>query len=208
MTRDEIKKIVGVISCTYSNWKPQVSMSFMIDTWFVLLEDMDYKTVSNNLMRYIQSDTSGFAPSIGVLRQGATEYPTELEAWSIVRKAIKNSAYNYNEEFAKLPDAIKRAVGSPSNLHHWSQTDSETLETVEQSHFISVYRSVMAQLKNNSAVRKDLQRYIAIPEAPKQEEPLMIETEKPTVNEQRILDAIEQIKNGTYRMKEDVKHET
>lgn len=200
MTRDEVKKVVSVITCTYPNWKPKVEMSFMIDTWTALLSDMEYAVVGDNLKKYIQSDTTGFAPSIGVLRQGATEYPTELEAWAIVRKAIKNSGYNANEEFSKLPDAIKRAVGSPSNLYHWALTDSDTLGTVEQSHFISVYRSVITQLKNKEARHED---FIPIAETPFDEEPKRIETEKPTVNQAKIEEMIEAIKNGTYRRKTD-----
>ena len=198
MTEKEVKVIISTIICTYPNWKPQVSMDFLQKTWFRLLEDMDNKTVSNNLAKYIQSDTTGFAPSIGTLRQGATEYPTELEAWAIVRKAIKNSGYNANEEFSKLPDAIKRAVGSPSNLYHWALTDSETLGTVEQSHFINVYRSVITQLKNKEARHED---FIPIAQTPFDEEPKRIETEKPAVNRVKIEEMIEAIKNGTYRRK-------
>lgn len=195
MTRDEVKKIIGIISCSYPNFKPAVDMGFMVDTWTALLSDMEYKDVSKNLTRYIQSDTSGFAPSIGELRaMSVTEYPSELEAWAIVRRSISNSLYDSNEEFAKLPDILKRAVGSPDNLYHWARMDSETLGSVEQSHFINVYRSVVLQAKNNEAVRSDLKQHIEIPQAYNKEEPLMIETEKPTANQEKIQELINKLK--------------
>lgn len=199
MTEKEVNTIISTIICTYPHWKPEVDMKFLKKTWYTLLADMDYKTVSNNLTHYIQSNTSGFAPSIGTLRQGAAEYPTELEAWSIVRKAIGNSGYNYNEEFSKLPIPIRKAVGSPNNLYHWSQMDAETLGSVEQSHFISVYRSVVIQMKNDNAVRQDLRSNMQIPEAPKKEEPLLIEGEAKSVDLAKYEELIQRIKDGTYR---------
>lgn len=40
----------------------------------------------------------------------------ELEAWSLVEKAIRNSIYNSQEEFSKLPPLVQKAVGSPNVL--------------------------------------------------------------------------------------------
>jgi hypothetical protein len=64
----------------------------------------------------------------------------EMEAWSLVRKAISNGYYGAEEEFAKLPDDVKRAVGSASQLRTWAM-DSGFNEGVAMSQFQRVYRT-------------------------------------------------------------------
>lgn len=48
----------------------------------------------------------------------------ELEAWSLVEKAIRNSIYNSQEEFSKLPPLVQKAVGSPNVLRLWAADGS------------------------------------------------------------------------------------
>ena len=67
--------------------------------------------------------TEKFPPTIADIREKAEQITSvketemsELEAWAIVRKAIGRSNYYAEEEFEKLPEACKMAVGNPSNL--------------------------------------------------------------------------------------------
>ena len=83
--------------------------------------------------------TEKFPPTIADIREKATQIVesvdssmSELEAWSLVRKAVRNSGYHSVEEFEKLPEACQRAVGSAANLKEWALMDSERVETVEQ----------------------------------------------------------------------------
>ena len=150
MTRDEAKKIVMVISASYPNFKPQ-DIRMTVDVWHTMLEEYSYMQVSVALKAYIASDTSGFAPSIGqvVGLMKKIEEPEELnemEAWALVSRAIRNGYYGAEEEFAKMPPLIQRAVGTPGQLRNWSQTDIESIENVIQSNFMRTYRSVV---KNN-----------------------------------------------------------
>ena len=97
---------------------------------------------------YITTDTSGFAPSIGQLldKVHAIQNPQELnemEAWSLVSKALRNGYYGAVEEFNNLPPLVQKAVGSPDNLRNWSQTDTNSIENVVQSNFMRSYRLVV-----------------------------------------------------------------
>ena len=107
MTREETVKIMRIICDSYPNYKP-TNLSEIVDVWCMMLSDYTYDEVSIALKAYITSNTSGFAPVIGQLIEmikTITEGQelNDMEAWAIVSKAIRNSAYNSVEEFAKLP---------------------------------------------------------------------------------------------------------
>ena len=169
MSKAELRNIMMAIQCYYPNWKPTVEPQFLLDSWYLVLKDVPYDKASMALQRYVTTDTTGFAPSVGVLRNIVVENENpaelgELEAWAIVRKAIGNSAYHYNSEFAKLPPILKRVVGQPINLYHWSQMDSETIGSVEQSHFLKAYRSALIQEKEYKAMPEGIRDLVALPD--------------------------------------------
>lgn len=60
----------------------------------------------------------------------------EIEAWGLVKTAIRNSAYHSIEEFEKLPVAIQTTLGSPSVLKEWAMSEDGSVETVVASNFM------------------------------------------------------------------------
>ena len=147
MTREETVKIIRIMVDSYPNYKPN-NISETVDVWNMMLSDYDYNLVAMALKAYILSDTSGFAPSIGqlVAKIQALTKPQELsemEAWSLVSKAIRNSGYNSVEEFANLPPLVQKAVGTPDNLRNWAVSDYRTIESVIQSNFLRTYGTVV-----------------------------------------------------------------
>lgn len=149
MTRDEAKKIVMVIASTYPNWHP-LDMSFTVDVWASMLESYTYQEIGAALKAFIVSDTSGFAPTpgqvIGLLdRVTNRQELNEMEAWLLVSKALRNGYYGAEQEFEKLPLLVQKAVGAPSQIRNWSQTDSESVENVIQSNFMRTYRQELAK---------------------------------------------------------------
>lgn len=150
MTREETVKIIRIMVDSYPNYKPN-NISETVDVWQMMLEEYSYQQVSVALKAYILSDNSGFAPSIGQLvdKMQNIQQPQELnemEAWSLVSKAIRNSGYNSIEEFAKLPPIVQKAVGLPSQLRVWA-LDENYNEEVVSSNFIKCYRAELAREK-------------------------------------------------------------
>ena len=145
MTREETKKIIMGIQCSYPNFKPQVPLDFLVEIWMDDLSDYTYEQVYTALKVFKATDKSGFAPSVGQLidKMFVTQEKevTEMEAWNMVRRAICNSGYNSQAEFEKLPGNVQAIVGSPAQLHQWSQTDISELETVIQSNFMRSYKA-------------------------------------------------------------------
>lgn len=168
MTRDEIKKILMVIQTSYPNWHPQ-ELSFTINTWFEMLREYEYLEMMTALKAYILADSSGFAPSIGQLvdkthsiRESVNEKRLgELEAWSLVYKAICNSGYHAEEEFNKLPEEVQKAVGGPENLREWAQMKLDAVQSVEQSHFIRCYRAALQRKREDEKLPGEIKRLIA-----------------------------------------------
>ena len=149
MTREEVKQILMVMSTTYTNWKPE-NMTNTVNVWSMIFKDYDAITIQNALMEYIQNDIKGFAPVPGqIIACIKTEVGglLEADAWDLVTKAISNSIYNSDEEYAKLPVECQKAVGSANNLRQLAIVDIDTLQTVEKSTFMSRYRAVVSSLK-------------------------------------------------------------
>ena len=158
MTRDETVNIIRVMVDSYPNYKPN-NLSETVDVWHTMLSDYDYNLVSMALKSYILSDTSGFAPAIGqiVAKIHSITRPQELnemEAWSLVSKAIRNSIYNAADEYAKLPPIVQKAVGLPSQLMQWAIDDSYN-ESVVSSNFMRCYRIELAREKEMSMLPED-----------------------------------------------------
>jgi predicted small lipoprotein YifL len=89
------------------------------------------------------------------------EEMTEQEAWALVSKAIRNSAYNSAEEFAKLPPVVQRLVGSPSQLREWGQMDSDTVNSVVASNFQRSYRARAKNERDYLALPSSVKSYMA-----------------------------------------------
>ena len=155
MTRDEAKVIVASIKSLYPNWKLE-DPKLTVDTWAVVLEDYDYKAIQYAVKRFALTDKSGFPPSIGQLigqLQEASENGglSGMEAWGLVLRAIRNSAYNSETEFANLPKTVQRAVGSPNTLRSWALTDIDST-SVLQSNFLRIYASVVESERKESVL--------------------------------------------------------
>lgn len=147
MTETEVRKLLAMTQAVYPNYNPP-SREAAVNAWLMCLSEYDNNVVMAAFKTYITTDTSGFAPSIGQLldKLHTIQNPQELnemEAWSLVSKALRNGYYGAVEEFNKLPPLVQKAVGSPDNLRNWSQTDSESIENVVQSNFMRSYRLVV-----------------------------------------------------------------
>ena len=165
MTREETIELLMMVQAAFPNYKPP-DKTVAVNTWFLMLADYPYQQVQMALKAYIATDTSGFAPSIGQIIDkmqmiNSHAEQNEMEAWSLVSKAIRNGNYKSKEEFEKLPDLVKEAVGSPENIHNWAQADIKSIESVIQSNFIKSYRLVVNRQKEIQKLPKEIKAMIS-----------------------------------------------
>ena len=156
MTDKEFMVIVKGLKAVYTDPK-FLADNDAIDVWFGLLCDLPYQVLSTATQKYMMQEQ--FPPTIAGLRKKAAEITapvhedmSELEAWSLVRKALSNSGYNAEAEFDKLPELCQKAVGNASNLREMALMDTETVNSVEQSHFIRNYRTVLDRKRADSQI--------------------------------------------------------
>lgn len=188
MTRDETIKILMVIQAAYPNYKPP-DKTVAVNVWAEMMSDIPYEQVSAAVKAYIQTDTSGFAPSVGDIREKARDIfmkeddLNEISAWSMVWKAICNSGYHAEEEFAKLPPVIQRTVHSPAQLREWAlleNIDGKTI-TVLQSDFQRAFRMEQQRDRERNKLSPDvlkLMRPINNPQIGKNTTELSIEDQR------------------------------
>ena len=163
MTVKEARKRIAVFMVTYPNYKP-IDTELAATVWADATEEYSYEQVNMALKAYMKSSTSGFAPTPGQLIDKIhfiTQPPdlNETEAWSLVSNAIRRSAYDSAEEYAKLPPLVQKAVGLPSQLRTWA-IDEEYNEQVVSSNFMRAYRAEVAREKEVSKMPAKVRKLI------------------------------------------------
>lgn len=158
----EVARLLAIISSVYQNFRPD-SMEGAIEAWHMVLSDQDADGINKALKTYIQS-AHEFAPNPGQLIQMAKppeKSLSEMEAWSMVRKAITNGIYGAEQEYSKLPPTVQKAVGDPGQLRAWAMMEIDSLQTVAQSNFMRVYRAETKKADDN-ALRLEVQEQLRI----------------------------------------------
>ena len=133
--------------------------------WYSELKDIPYQLAHTALRKYVS--TNKFAPTIADIREQVAELNSQNEeelnetaAWSLVLKAIRRSTYYSEEEFAKLPATVQRAVASPKQLWEWAtleDVDGKTL-TVIQSNFQRTFRMEQQRERERHKLSPDVLR--------------------------------------------------
>lgn len=163
MTREETIKVLAVLKAAYPAFYRGMKadeLNGIVNLWASQFEGDDYKTVGAAVQAHIATDTKGYPPHIGAIKEAIRKITqpdemSEMEAWGYVASALRNSGYNSVAEFDKLPPVVQRIVGSPSQLREWAMMDSDTVQSVVQSNFMRSYR-VRAQSERE---------YLALPES-------------------------------------------
>lgn len=169
MTKEEVKKILGILKLNYPNsFKNQskdVSHAYF-NLWCEAFQDDDAALVAKAVKAIIFSSEREFAPNIGQVKAMMYKLtnPTKMseeEAWRLVMQASKNGIYNSKQEFDKLPKAIQRVLGSPETLQEYATIDIEQLNTVVSSNFRRSYRAVSKELEDYDRLPNQIKGFIS-----------------------------------------------
>lgn len=166
MTREETIKILSVLRGAYPAFyrdvkKPEALAT--VNLWAEMFADDDYCVVGAAVKALIAGDEKGFPPVIGQVKATIRQLTepvqmTELEAWALVSKAVRNSTYNSEAEFAKLPPEIQSVVHDPEQLRQWAMGSTEELETVIASNFQRSFRAKEKARKEYAALPSDVKQ--------------------------------------------------
>ena len=148
MTKKETYQLFALLEAVYPDILRGVSeegAKLKLSVWQEMFADIPGEQVLRAAKAFIASDRKGFPPVPGqilekLLQLNSGGEITEQEAWCCVARALRNSTYGAEAEFAALPEPIRRAVGSPQVLRNWAQVDVTQVETVIASNFKRDYR--------------------------------------------------------------------
>lgn len=170
MTREQTLGIMAVLRGAYPSFYRDMAKQEALDVvnlWSELFADDDPALVAAAVKALIASDAKGYPPHIGAVKEqmrklnaGRSE-KTEAEAWDRIRKAIRNSAYDSEAEYSRLPPILKRLVGGASQLREWAVMDSEELNTVVASNVQRAYRTMKQHEDETAKLPADVKALIS-----------------------------------------------
>lgn len=160
MTRGETGTIMDILAAAYPRYYAGISgqrRENALTMWATMFADDDIRLVVAATRSFIEADERGFPPVPGQIKAKIRlltqqQEMTEMEAWGLVAKALKNSAYGSAEEFAKLPPVVRRVVGNPGQLREWGMMDSATVHSVVASNFQRSYKAIAAREREYNAL--------------------------------------------------------
>lgn len=179
MTREETLAIMGVLKAAYPNFYKDMRRSEaegIVELWSIMFDQEPAQLVAAAVKAHIASDVKGFPPHIGAIKDAIvklTKPPelelSEMEAWNIVRRAIKGSymeAWSRKERygdqvsavyhFEQLPPLLQQIVGGPEQLAEWNKLSEDDISTVLQSNFMRSFRARAASTREYLALPGDV----------------------------------------------------
>lgn len=168
MTERETAQIMDILQIAYPQFysgKSATDPEKALRLWAGMFAGDPVEVVAAAVKAFIATSTSHFPPSIGEIRAKIQlltepEEQTEVEAWAIVAKALRNSGYCAAEEFEKLPEDIRKLVGSPHQLREWSLMDADSVQTVVASNFQRSFRVQKARDREVKALPPDVRKFL------------------------------------------------
>ncbi len=175
MNKEETQKILTILRVNYPNNFKSVAnkndMDLIVDTWDIQFKSYTLDEVFNAIMSIIATDTSGFAPSIGRVKDELNKkykdsVMTDEEAWSIVLNSAKCNPTKAKSNFEALPGNIKKAVKHPKFLESLGNANISSQGTFKKD-FVKNYNETIEndyqEMNVNSITRLEFCKRNAIP---------------------------------------------
>lgn len=165
MTREETQKILMGIQVLYKTFRVDDGLkTATVDMWTEMLSDLTYEQVSQAVKEFALTDTKGFPPTIGQIRANVAGHrPAEImgegKAWELVYQALQNGYYGAEQEYNKLPEDVRRALGGAGQLRQWAVMDIDSI-SVAESNFKRAYRAVVEQRARMEALPANMRPQI------------------------------------------------
>lgn len=169
MNKQETIKIISVMKAAFPFWgtkQTEGEIRTAVEVWNEMLKDYDYNLIAAT-MKALIAIKKDFPPTIGeviekasFIKNGGNNELTEVEAWSLVRKALGNGMYGCKEEFEKLPKEVQSVLREPATIRTWSQLDPSEIDTVVASNFMRSFKVVSKNKKEHEALPQEIKNMI------------------------------------------------
>ena len=158
MNMRETAELLAVIGNAYPALNRDRDPAANVRYWQTLFADDPAAEVNAAFLAWAAADEKGFPPTPGMLRAKLATLrnpqgdQSEQEAWALVRRALRNSLYGYEREYAALPETIRLVLGEARILQDWAMMDAETVDSVVASNFMRSYRARAVHVKELQAL--------------------------------------------------------
>lgn len=182
MTREETLAIMGVLKAAYPNYYKDMKRGEaegIVSLWSEMFKDDPAQVVAAAVKAHIATDVKGFPPHIGAIKEAIVKLMkppememSEMEAWSLVRRAIHGASMegwsrkfhngvqdprtSAEVNFERLPELLQQIVGRPEQLAEWNRVDEDKIDTVIQSNFMRSFRAKIGHVKEYMALPADV----------------------------------------------------
>ena len=141
MNKQDTARIMKMIKAAYPNFDKNGSEEDIANLWVWRFKNVDVNVVFEAVGEYIDTDMSGFAPSVGQIKQiiaNKAYKPIDPgDAWQQVMRALSDAGSYPQKAFDALPAPIQRAVGSATTLKQWAMTPTAELESFTKQRFVN-----------------------------------------------------------------------
>lgn len=169
MTYEETLKVFAVMKANYHNFykgMTRIDAEAQVNLWHEMFQDTPYELVGMALKAFIATDTGGYPPNVGKIKEQIRKLTekdemTEQEAVNLILKACSNSLYNAQSEFDKLPPVLQRLAGSPNQLREWALMESEVLNSVVSSNLMRSFKVVKERERQQQALPSSMRALLA-----------------------------------------------
>lgn len=161
MTKEEIKQILTYLKVQYPHsfdqLKTDEEANMYVAIWNDAFKEEDARLVQAAVKKLCYNNTSGFAPTIGQIREKMLELTgirlMEAETvWNTARKFWCNLGTRIPSEieprYKELPDEVK-AMFSIDDMIHYADMNTADVIQYEKPRFMKEYRNIEAQRKAN-----------------------------------------------------------
>lgn len=129
MTSKECLQLLGMMRSLFPNEKQMTDEDIKVKAmfWSNIMRDISYQEALEGLNHYVSTSTTGFAPQpahiLNYARHKNRLSDAEIEIH--LRRALCDSTYHSTEQFDKLPDELKKIIGSPGELQRQAAREME-----------------------------------------------------------------------------------
>lgn len=166
MTLRETAMIMDILTAAYPQFyrgRGAADPEQALALWAGMFAEEPFELVAMAVKALIACDEKGFPPHIGAVKarvRQITQAPQigEEEAWALVQRAIRNGVYGSRAEFEKLPPALQKLVGGPSQLRDWALMDAGQVQSVVASNVQRAYRARVGLEREMDALPIDVRK--------------------------------------------------
>ena len=164
MNTKETAAVMDILSAAYPQFyrgMGPAEKKAAVDLWAGMFKDDPLQIVLVAVKRLIATDTKGFPPPIGAVKEQIWRIQnprqlTEQEAWQMVARAVNTA--DAEKAFAALPPEVRQIVGSPVQLTQWGRMDETAFQSVVASHIQRSFRAKMENEKEQAKLPPDVRQ--------------------------------------------------